>query len=76
MADQKLMEAARLLLKQLGGPSDKFVVGVLDTTTKDGQEIKTILLYGYETDLKQLNAPLEFMGYEVGWAPSDEAMGT
>lgn len=74
--DEALLEAARGLLRHLGGPSDKFIVSYLDSRYEDGRPCKTILLHGYEADLAKLDAPKEFMGYEVGWAPYDEAMGT
>ena len=67
MADDKIIEAARALLKQLGGPSDKFVVSVSDNF---------ILVTGYMDDLRKLNIPEEFRGYKVAMAPLDEAMGT
>ena len=67
MADEKIIEAARALRKQLGGPSDKFEVSVHG---------KYILVAGYMDDLRKLNVPDNFMEYKVAWAPLDEAMGT
>ena len=67
LAAEKLIEAARALWKQLGGPSDAFTVSV------HGQYI---LVTGYMDDLSQLDIPEEFRGYQVAWAPLDEAMGT
>ena len=68
MADEKIIEAARALRKQLGWPSDKFMVYLFLTDT--------IFVGGYIDDLKKLDIPNEFMGYKVALAPLDEAMGT
>ena len=68
MADEKIIEAARALRKQLGWPSDKFTVYICLTDT--------IFVGGYIDDLKKLDIPNDFMGYQVAWAPCDEAMGT
>ena len=63
MADEKLIEAAHALVKQLGGESDTFEVSV------HGEHI---LVTGYMDDLRKLDIPDNFMGYQVAWAPLDD----